>query len=480
MIIVPTEKQFDWRHAPVVLFCIVLLNVIIYFFYQAGDSEKAQDAVLAYEESGYIDQEWPLFKTFLSDHQETQTLADAQEAFDNGYPGELASLILIRRDFYVFLQDQAEDTFSPEFYRGWQLHRPDIQSTFNSLSYVAHGLSAAFFKPSALLTHQFLHGGVMHLLGNMFFLVVCGFAVEAAVGHWKFLLFYLLCGVGAGLAQVAADTSSAVPLVGASGAISGVMAMYLAVFRLQKIEFFYWIFFFVGYIRAPALLILPFYIGKEIFSFYTEPDSNVAFLAHTGGFVTGAVLIGIALWLNPRTINREYVETDTSVDPSRKMLAAVYEAIEGYRFTHALRMVENLIVNQGLDFELARLRYNLYKLDKRKGYGQSLLQLLRLKHLLPHEVEQLEKIWLENPGVHHKLDDETAIKLGMQFASSHSPESADAIFSMLERRQCRRPEFGVLAQKLAGVYAQLNQPKKQQAYQSIAQQFMEEGFRGTL
>ena len=129
----------------------------------------------------------------------------------------------------------------------------------------------------------------------MFFLVICGFAVEAAIGHLRFLLFYLFSGVVAGVSHAAMDLDSSSVLIGASGSVSAVMAMYLGVFRFKKIEFFYWFFIFVGYFRAPALLILPFYIGKELVQFYTEAGSNVAFMAHAGGFVAGLVL-ALPIW----------------------------------------------------------------------------------------------------------------------------------------------------------------------------------------
>src|SRR5438552_17259404 len=102
--------------------------------------------------------------------------------------------------------------------------------------FIAHyGLIPARFHASALITSMFLHGGWLHILGNMWFLWIFGDNIEDVLGHGKFLLFYLACGVAAGLAQLLVDPSSRVPTVGASGAIAGVMGAYIVKFPKSRI-----------------------------------------------------------------------------------------------------------------------------------------------------------------------------------------------------------------------------------------------------
>jgi len=481
MIVVPTEKQFDWRHAPIVLFVIVLLNVLVYFVYQTGDSEKYVTSIGSYLDAGYLEKEWPIFQNYLREQGENETLSALIQQYDTGDETLVAMQILRRQDFFSYLRARADSNFQQPFLSEWENSRPTIQTAFNSVSTIAHGLTASDFKLSALLTYQFLHGGVMHLLGNMFFLVFCGFAVEAAIGHWRFLLFYLLSGFAAGMAQVMADWQSAVPLVGASGAISGVMAMYLMIFRLKKIEFFYWIFFFVGYFRAPALVILPFYIGKEIYSFYSATDSNVAFLAHTGGFVAGAVLMGLSLLVDKKTINQEYIEQDQSaVEDERQALADIYRALERYRFAQAYTLVNDTIKTYGETFELAMIRYNLLKITKGKGFAQSILRLWQMQHLEPVELERLESIWEAYPQLHEKISDECAINLGLQFATMPNSKAVEQLFHILSKRGSRHPDFLLFAQKLSNQFAQQGQRKKQANVDKVIQQFASEGRHGAL
>ena len=143
-------------------------------------------------------------------------------------------------------QVEKSELYSDSAHRRLLDQRRKAVQMLRSTSIARYGLVPSDIRITTLFSHQFMHAGVMHLLGNMVFLILCGFAVEAAIGHWQFLLFYLLSGLAGGLLFTAFDAEGTRPLVGASGAISGVMAMYLWVFRLKKIEFFYWFYAFVG------------------------------------------------------------------------------------------------------------------------------------------------------------------------------------------------------------------------------------------
>ncbi len=139
-----------------------------------------------------------------------------------------------------------------------------------------------------LLTYQFLHGGVLHLGGNMLYLWVFGDNVEDAMGHGRFLVFFLLCGALAGLTHAIAEPGSQVPVIGASGAVSGVLGAYLVLHPRAKV--LVPVFYIPIYLPAWALLI--FWFGYQVFALYGQGGtSGSAFWAHIGGFISGAVLI---------------------------------------------------------------------------------------------------------------------------------------------------------------------------------------------
>lgn len=468
MIIVPTEKQLDWRHAPIMLCVIVFINILVFFLYQSGDQRKLHTALDAYSTSEYFEREWPLFQNYLEDHKETQLFDQLREEYDHEAYPQVMMTLLMRDDFYQYLRKNARQLFEPSFYDHWDIERERIQKIINSVSSAAFGLRADKLHPFDFISYQFLHGGIMHLLGNMFFLVVCGFAVEAAVGHWRFLLFYLLAGVGGGAAQVFMHMDSSTPLVGASGAISGVMAMYLALFRLKKIEFFYWLFFLVGYFRAPALMILPFYVGKELFSYFEDTESNVAFMAHTGGFIAGALLIGATWLVNRKLLNTDYIDNDQVGDPQQQKMAEIYKAIEQFQFDRALKLVDALIATEGESFNLLLIRYNLLRLNRGEAFERAAIKLLCLPSLMPAELKTLDGIWRSNPEVHNALDEQQLLKLGLQFANHACAESAEAIYEQLRERGCRDSSLPVLAAKLAKAYQELNDHTRKIRFEQLA------------
>jgi membrane associated rhomboid family serine protease len=147
-----------------------------------------------------------------------------------------------------------------------------------------------------VFTSMFMHGGWLHIGGNMLYLWVFGDNVEDAMGHLRFLLFYLLCGVGAAALQIAIDTSSTIPMVGASGAISGVLAAYLVMFPKRRVRVLVFLGIFVTVIALPALLVIGFWIVLQFIVGFASlgPDTaqtdGVAYFAHIGGFLAGLAL----------------------------------------------------------------------------------------------------------------------------------------------------------------------------------------------
>jgi len=150
---------------------------------------------------------------------------------------------------------------------------------------------------SNLITSMFLHGSWMHLIGNMWFLWLFGNNIEDAMTRPRFVAFYLLTGLAAALAQVAADPSSVVPMVGASGAISGVMGAYLVLFPRVRVFTLIPLGFFLTSMALPAWVMLIYWAFLQfvggVTSVVSEQTGGVAFWAHLGGFVAGVVLIKV-------------------------------------------------------------------------------------------------------------------------------------------------------------------------------------------
>jgi len=196
------------------------------------------------------------------------------------YSKPFVTALLIGLNFFVFLFELSLDGFT----------RNDFVATFAFIP--------ERFSLLTLVTSQFMHGGWLHLIGNMLFLWVFGDNVEDILGHWKYLLFYLTCGAAAALAQFAVNPDSRVPMVGASGAIAGVMGAYLLKFPHSNITMVGW-FLIVYSFDLPAWIVLLYWLGLQFFSgvgsiseMHAE-RGGTAFFAHIGGFLVGMALISL-------------------------------------------------------------------------------------------------------------------------------------------------------------------------------------------
>ena len=142
-----------------------------------------------------------------------------------------------------------------------------------------------------MVTSMFLHGGWMHLVGNLWFLWIFGDNVEDVLGHGVFVLFYVGCGVVAASAQILSDPGSNIPMVGASGAIAGVMGAYLIRFPRARITVLVPIIIFWTTIKVPAFVVLTVWLALQVFGGTGDAGGGVAWWAHIGGFLAGVVFV---------------------------------------------------------------------------------------------------------------------------------------------------------------------------------------------
>jgi len=157
----------------------------------------------------------------------------------------------------------------------------------------------------SLVSSMFMHGGWLHLGGNMLYLWIFGNNVEDSMGRVRFLVFYLICGLTAAAAQVASAPDSTVPMVGASGAVSGVLGAYLILHPFARVLTLVFIIFFIRVIELPAIFVLGFWFMLQVLSSLAAPagEGGVAWFAHMGGFFAGLVLIR---FFQNRRLQRRY------------------------------------------------------------------------------------------------------------------------------------------------------------------------------
>jgi membrane associated rhomboid family serine protease len=159
--------------------------------------------------------------------------------------------------------------------------------------------------PLTLFTSMFMHGGFLHIGGNMLYLWIFGNNIEDSLGHMRFIVFYLICGIASAYSHALTSSGSTVPMIGASGAISGVLGAYLMLFPRARVHTLIFLGFFIQAVRIPALIVIGFWAIIQVVNGLVSQgflnQGGVAWFAHVGGFLVG--LFTVKLWL-PRRINR--------------------------------------------------------------------------------------------------------------------------------------------------------------------------------
>ena len=157
-----------------------------------------------------------------------------------------------------------------------------------------YALTPATPSVITVFTSMFMHGGLMHIIFNMWFLWIFGDNIESVLGHKRYVLFYLLCGVGAALAQIQINTGSQIPMVGASGAIAGVLGAYLIRFPRATVHVLVILIIFITFIRVPAMVVIGIWflsnLTAGVGTLGIEETGGTAWFAHLGGFVSGVAL----------------------------------------------------------------------------------------------------------------------------------------------------------------------------------------------
>jgi membrane associated rhomboid family serine protease len=293
MLIVPIGDKDSRRTTPWVCILLILINTLIYAWTTHRDYQR-DEPLTAEQETRLADHEASLLLQWLM-HKDSNRYADAI-SMDSRGPDLMWSFGWYDREFAHYVQQQWQQQPPPS---QWRDLRQKLDSWLADDSTMRWGLIPNEMSITTLLSSQFMHGSWFHLLGNMLFLIVFGIAMERHWGSLRFIGAYLISGIGAALLFIAKDPHSGIPLVGASGAISGLMGLFVGTYRLQRLEFFYSLGFLFGSFRAPALVLFPVWLGWELVQSATA-QTNVAYMAHAGGLLTGLAIAFCLPYTRPK------------------------------------------------------------------------------------------------------------------------------------------------------------------------------------
>lgn len=342
MLILPLHRVPGRRSIAWCTFALMLLNLLVFLVLQAGDSRVRADALEQYVDSGLGAIEAPLYARYLEASGQQATAAELGALLRMDEPARSA-MTSQRIDLDAAFQRwaRAEGFASdPERVR-WQQSRADYEAIKARSVTDRFMLRGNEIDPLRMFTAAFLHADLGHLLGNLLFLFMVGHLVEAALGAWRYLALYAVAALGASAAALAWRWGEPSAGLGASGAIAGLMGAYCVLWGTRKVRFFYWFFIYFDYVRAPAIWLLPAWLGWEVLQMFLYRDAGVGFEAHAGGLVTGA-LMALA-----------FKRIGSGVDPSQLALA---EDIEEARPEPQLEAALQALGRMELDVAEQRLR----------------------------------------------------------------------------------------------------------------------------
>ena len=364
MLFIPLEKNIDWKQPPVFTIAIILINIICFFGFQMDDDEDYAEAVEYYYDSGLAEIELPYYDEYLrnknnifsgfikSDNTKKKSISKQKQYV-------LFSQMLNDGDFLKALKEDMIIKPHEEIYSKWKKRSKEFEYRVNKVTFFLHGLKAYEPTVSTLFSHMFLHANFEHLFWNMVFLFAFGFSVEMILGWRIFVPTYLLAGIGSGLFYLFIEPNSAIPGIGASGAISGLTGMYTVLYGFRKIRFFYFVLVYFDTVKAPALTILPIWLGYEFYNHFFIP-SNINNLAHAGGLLSGALIAWLANIFH-KNMDRGYMNENNENESFANIFSEAMLCMAALEMEKAKNKFLRLHEMQPNNIEVLRQLFNISK-----------------------------------------------------------------------------------------------------------------------
>jgi len=463
MLIIPLSGKLSKHNPPLITIGIILLNCFVFFVLQSGDGAQYRQAMEFYFNSGLAEIEVSAYRAYL-------------ETTGNGEidPPILDKKVLDKRAVHrlytrmqedeVFLKELRTGTIitpEDETYDTWKNLRAEFDALLSKLVSMRFGYTPASGSYLSALTYMFIHGGFMHLLGNMVFLWLVGCVLELGLGRVLYVSLYLLTGVLSVCLYALVYLDSTVPLVGASGAISGLIGAYAVTYGKQKIKVFYSLGFYFNYAQVSAIALLPVWIGNEVAQLFFGSYRHVAYMAHIGGLISGAVLG----YLNMRflgQVDREVFEQD----PREKIPGLLQEALQRIGrldMNGARPLLEQVLEIDPSNRDAITQLFNIEKLTPGdKAFHKTASRLLRHLTQDSNAHETLHKVYKEYCRISKppRLSLDILFSIASIFTLRGYLAEAESILALLLRNRPGLQEIPTGILNLARAYLKRGIPEK--------------------
>ena len=305
MLIVPLHRPLTLAGFPLLTALLVLANLAVFVLLQAGDDAARARAIAYYAESGLAAREQAAYLARLPEPERSAFAAEPEQAAEPLRPLLVAERVAADPAFLAALGQGEVEGYDDD----WRGRRAEYEVLRARVFTDRHVQRYDRVDPVAALTAAFLHGSAGHLVGNLLFLALLGLMVEPVLGALRLLGLYLGGALGAAAAGWAWNWGEPGAVLGASGAIAALMGATSVLWAGRRVRVFYWFFVLFDYVRVPALVLLPLWLGWELLQLAAYGHgAGVAFEAHAGGLLTGAALafaLRRAGWWNPAALDEE-------------------------------------------------------------------------------------------------------------------------------------------------------------------------------
>lgn len=471
MLIVPVLTKSDKKKIPYICIFLITVNCLIFFFLQSKDSFLYEDAYNYYEASGLAEIELKAYKDYLSEQGDPLAETELQN-------GKHVSLLLQKMfadgEFQTLLKDNKIITSKNSVFEEWRVKRTTFEGKISQISSYKYGYSPRENNSAGLLTCIFFHGGFMHLLGNMVFLYLVGAILEAAIGPYFFFVLYIITGVCASALFGVVYPDEPGPLIGASGAIAGLMGAYGVIFGLRKIRVFYSVGFFFNYAMVPALALFPAWLVNEFLQLYFKEGSNVAYVAHIGGLISGMIIGSVYKPLLKNRIDSLFIKAEQK-QTVESLLDLGNEMLIEFDLTGARQKFEKVLAIRPDNMQAIR---QLYVIDKSspetEQFHQSAARLL--KRIGNSSIDEYLEVFEDYASVVKKprINLDMLERLCSFYLGKNDHDKAAPYVSVLFKRKPKSTNLPVYLQQLADGFQRDNRPKEaQKCFHALAKRYPE-------
>lgn len=437
MLIIPLSGKIGRKNPPIITISLILINCLIYFAFQWNDNNNYFRAINYYFESGLAEIEIAHYKSYRKGDSGQKTDPEADRKM--GREEMMRYFMEMREDTrfqHALINGEIIGPDDPD-YPEWKELRNNYTEQLSEVVSYEYGLKPAEASPLTYFTYMFLHGGLGHLIGNMIFLWLLGCMLEPGFGKALLLVFYIATGlISVALFQLIYSQSH-VPLVGASGAIAGLMGGMAVIYWTKKIRIFYSLGFYFNYKRMRAIILLPIWMGNEFYQLFFGGMSNVAYVAHIGGLAGGALFAFVLLKV-PKFLRDRDAFKEEEVDESAMMMDKALKCVSELRLGEGRDLLEQVLEkNPGNQTALGHL-FNIDKMapeDARFHETAGRLLTLLLRNRNTHD--EACNIYMEYLSLARRimLPPDLCIRLSIALSAlGHVDESGKIIMAFLKKK----------------------------------------------